>query len=206
MAGKLKLVYFDIRGRAEMIRLMLAAAGQSYEEERIQFDEWPAFKAKTPFGTLPYIVHKGRTFGQSTAIAQYVAREFGFYGKTNQDACRIAEVTGLWEDQLTSAIVKYRFAKDEAAKEEFKKKILEEDLPRFFGYYEKFLEENGSTGYIVGKALTLADFYIYDMEDSLIELKEDALKPYPLMTKLRKNVETHAKVKVYLANRKKTPF
>ena len=45
MPADLKLWYFDIRGRAEMIRLMLAAAGKEYEEERIPFGgPWPQIK------------------------------------------------------------------------------------------------------------------------------------------------------------------
>ena len=54
--------------------------------------------------------------------------------------------------------------------------------------------------------LSLADIYVYDMQDNLLDLKEDALKDYPLMQKLRQNVEAHPKLKVYLANRKKTLF
>ena len=54
--------------------------------------------------------------------------------------------------------------------------------------------------------LSLADIYVYDLQDNLLQLKEDALKDYPLMQKLRSNVEAHPKLKVYLANRKKTIF
>ena len=40
-----KLTYFDARGRAELTRLVFAAAGQSYEDVRIQMQDWPAHKA-----------------------------------------------------------------------------------------------------------------------------------------------------------------
>ena len=42
--GKMKLIYFDARGRAELSRLILAQAGQEYEDCRIKRDEWPAMK------------------------------------------------------------------------------------------------------------------------------------------------------------------
>lgn len=202
----LKLVYFNIRGRAEMIRLMLAAAGKKYDEELIKFEDWPKVKPTTPFGTLPYMVYKGKTYGQSIAMAPFLARELGYYGKTNAEGCRISEVMGLWEDQLSATFPKYRFSKSEDEKATVLKKILEEDLPRFFGYFEKFLKENGSTGYIVGKSLTLADFYLYDMTDNLIQLKKDVLDKYPLMKKLRQTVEEDKKVKAYLKDRKETAF
>lgn len=41
---KYKLIYFDIRGRAEPVRMMMALAGQEYEEENISFDDWPEVK------------------------------------------------------------------------------------------------------------------------------------------------------------------
>ena len=36
----IKLVYFDLRGRGEAIRMTLEAAGQKYEEVRIPLSEW----------------------------------------------------------------------------------------------------------------------------------------------------------------------
>ena len=39
-----KLVYFPVRGRGELLRLLLHAAGVDYEEEAVTFEEWPARK------------------------------------------------------------------------------------------------------------------------------------------------------------------
>ena len=40
-----KLKYFDLKGRAELPRLMFAEAGCSYEDIRISFQNWPKEKA-----------------------------------------------------------------------------------------------------------------------------------------------------------------
>ncbi len=40
----MKLTYFSGRGRAEPIRLMLAAADIDYEDVRVTFEEWPQLK------------------------------------------------------------------------------------------------------------------------------------------------------------------
>ena len=38
--AKLKLTYFNGRGRGELSRLILAQAGVDYEDHRVGFDEW----------------------------------------------------------------------------------------------------------------------------------------------------------------------
>lgn len=40
-----KLTYFNMRGRAECIRMIFAAAGTKYEDNRIASEDWPAVKA-----------------------------------------------------------------------------------------------------------------------------------------------------------------
>ena len=50
--GKLKLTYFNGRGRGEPARLILAQAGVEYEDERIEFEDWPAFKPSKMFCIL----------------------------------------------------------------------------------------------------------------------------------------------------------
>lgn len=44
MAG-IKLIYFDARGTAEISRLILAAAGQQFEDIRVKADQWEAGKS-----------------------------------------------------------------------------------------------------------------------------------------------------------------
>ena len=50
---KLKLVYFNIKARAEPTRLALHIAGIPFEDKRIAHEEWPALKATMPLGQIP---------------------------------------------------------------------------------------------------------------------------------------------------------
>ena len=43
--GKMKLIYFNARGRAELARLILAQAGEDYIDERVERDDWPKLKS-----------------------------------------------------------------------------------------------------------------------------------------------------------------
>ena len=50
---KLKLVYFDIGGRAEATRLALVQGGIEFENAFVNFPEWMAMKESMPFKQLP---------------------------------------------------------------------------------------------------------------------------------------------------------
>ena len=42
--SKYKLTYFDMRARGEIVRLVFAAAGVQYEDNRVAMDQWPTLK------------------------------------------------------------------------------------------------------------------------------------------------------------------
>ena len=55
--GKIKLIYFNARGRAELSRLILAQAGVEFEDLRITKEEWPAMKpSKTCLKEMKYVL------------------------------------------------------------------------------------------------------------------------------------------------------
>ena len=39
-----KLTYFNLRGRAELSRLIFAYAGQKFQDVRLEPEQWPEFK------------------------------------------------------------------------------------------------------------------------------------------------------------------
>ena len=88
-----KLIYYNLRGRAEVARFLFAVAGQKYEDFRFERNDWPKYKADTPFGQTPVleITEGGKTFklAQSIAIARYLGRKFDLYGKTDFDKAHV---------------------------------------------------------------------------------------------------------------------
>merc|ERR1712150_310248 len=60
----IKLTYFNGRGRGETARLCFAVGGVSYEDCRVEQEDWPAMKESTPWGTLPLITVGGKRIGR----------------------------------------------------------------------------------------------------------------------------------------------
>lgn len=51
-----KLYYFNLRAKAEVIRLIFAEAGVPYEDIRIEKNDWPNIKPSLPSQTFSYYV------------------------------------------------------------------------------------------------------------------------------------------------------
>ena len=96
--GKYTFTYWNIPGRGESIRALMAIGGLDFEEnfvplplplpnpedsELIPFDDgtWGQMKNSTPWGSLPTLtLPDGRTFGQQRAILRYLAKTIQYNG------------------------------------------------------------------------------------------------------------------------------
>merc|ERR1711973_821834 len=68
-----KLTYFDLEGRGELIRLLLHAGNIDFEDFRFGFGDWPKHKPNTPFGSVPVLHWDGEEMAQTMAIVRFVA-------------------------------------------------------------------------------------------------------------------------------------
>ena len=72
----LKLVYFQVRAKAEPPRMALAYGGLPWTDESCASYygcSWPEAKPKTPWGSLPILSVDGTEFAQMPAIMRFVA-------------------------------------------------------------------------------------------------------------------------------------
>ena len=72
------LVYFNILGRGEPIRMTFAACGIEYDEESVPYGDMKgqAGSADWPFGQAPVLRTQGTSLTQMTAIMRYVAAKY----------------------------------------------------------------------------------------------------------------------------------
>ena len=102
----LKLYYWDLRGRAENIRVLLKYLKVNYREINPSYGEWPNLKKKFihegfSFPNLPMIDDRGFMLSESKAILTYLAQTRGdgsLAGKTPQDQAIIKQIEGVIDE------------------------------------------------------------------------------------------------------------
>jgi glutathione S-transferase len=104
------LRYFDVRGRAEPLRLALTHSGVSFEDERVATgSNWPTLKAQRtfsgPLSQLPVLVWDDFEITETFAIARYLAERLGHYeGRSIEERARLDMVTSfVYMDVMNAA-------------------------------------------------------------------------------------------------------
>jgi len=199
-----KLTYFNVRTSAEIIRLIFAAAGVEYEDNRIVKDQWAAMKKDTPFGQLPILEVDGVTLGQSHAIARYLARKFNLAGKTELDQARADMLIDCFVDTVQPLMAVFH-ATDETKKAEGKKKYTEEQLPAYLTKLETLLAANhGGEKFFVGDELTWVDLGFINVMDWIRHVSENPLANYPKLAALQERVEKVPRIAEWIEKRPKS--
>lgn len=212
------LVYFAARGRAELIRILLAEAGVDYQEHPVGRGtpprDWrptdlPTLQgtAQLPFGAVPvWEEPDGFRLAQSAAIATHLARLHGLMGSTEREGAQVEQMIGAYDDvraelrKLAIAAPEARAAAREALAAAF--------LPRWFGYFDRLLGANpAGSGFLVGGALTLADLALW----YLIELCRDngfgdAVSRYPALDAFAARIAQRPRLAAYLRSPTRPPF
>ncbi|CAG5129349.1 unnamed protein product [Candidula unifasciata] len=196
--SKITVTYFDFSGRAECIRLVLTYAGKEFVDNRIKQEQWPGIKPKSPFGQLPFVEIDGKVYGQSLALANFFAREFNLYGKSNLDSLKIDQLAQLNEDYIQEVVKVFR-EPDAEKKAAIEKNIKEVVAPKFWAFYERLLKENNGQ-YFVGQSVTLADLIAYDAVTGFIKTYAGPLPDsYPLLKALVEKIGSNNNIAAYKA-------
>ncbi len=165
MTSRPELTYFDIRGRAEPIRLLLEEAGVAYDDVQVPSERWPELKPRLPFGELPRLRIDGHELFQTYAICRYLARRHGLEGEKEAQRlrCDVAvEALRDAKDQMGHAFWRPGF-------EEQRGVFVEQELRPRLDALARFHETNPArSGFWAGDSPTLADLvafsYLEDVE------------------------------------------
>ncbi|CAJ0960591.1 unnamed protein product, partial [Mesorhabditis belari] len=203
-----KLIYFDLRGRAEVSRQLFALAGVPYEDHRVSFEEWPEFKPKTPFGQMPLLEVDGVVLAQSMTIARYLARKFGFSGANDWEAAQIDALSDTMHDYFNEqknffSIMAGRVPGD---KDAAMKELFEPARDKYFPIFvEKYLKKN-SSGFLIGNKVSYADLLCASHIGSFQGLMPHAFDKYPELIAHKEKIESIPAIKKWIETRPKNPF
>jgi glutathione S-transferase len=165
----LKLYYFNLQARGELIRLILAAAGRSYEDIRFEFNQWPEYRPKMILGQCPVLeLSDGTQIPQSLTIARYVARETGLAGSNNTESAKIDAVVDTQNEINELYYNKVFYEKDQTKKAKELERFLNETLVKHaenLGKLKKAYSQDEK--YFVGKKLSWADLFVFQSVEAL---------------------------------------
>lgn len=200
------LNYFNARGRAELTRLVFAAAGVEFTDNRVEFANWPALKAEAPLGQMPYLEVDGVKLPQSCTIARFVAHENNLAGKTNLEMAQADAVVDTLLDLVNFYYANVFKVQDEEEKKKAGAAFLENQAAAGAKNLEKLIGLYGKNGFSVGDSLTWADLMIFDVCSSMFEKVPTFMESFPVLTAVHKSVAANEKVAAYVASRPATPF
>lgn len=191
--SELRLIYFNIRGRGELIRLILHAADKDFVDQRVTSADWPNLKSKMPFKKLPVLevtTPNGDMvmLTESMAIARLLARSFNLYGN---DAGEIYLIERM--NSLITSLMEGIYSSDLKDPDNYAKIVNAEQIYEYFDAIEMALKDRKGI-FIVGSRVTIADLQVivlidtidrflskfkHDCVGKLVEIKENVLKQKP---------------------------
>ncbi|XP_049736116.1 glutathione S-transferase Mu 1-like [Elephas maximus indicus] len=194
------LGYWDIRGLAHAIRLLLEYTDSNYEEKKYIEEDAPdydkshwlkeKFKLGLDFPNLPYLIDGPHKITQSNAILRYIARKHNLCGETEEEKIRV--------DILENQVVDFR---NELASmcynpdfEKLKPKYLE-TLPDKIRLFSQFL---GKRPWFAGDKITFVDFLAYDMLDRNRIFEPKCLDAFPNLKDFITRFEGLKKISAYM--------
>lgn len=194
------LAYWDIRGLAQPIRLLLHYVGQDFENKMYSTGGPPDFSRESwlkdkfnlnlDFPNLPFYMDGDIKITQTNAILRHIARKHNMCGTTDEERA----VVDMMADQvmdLRNGFVRLCYNPKFT---DYLPGYLEQ-LPTTLQPFETFLADKQ---FIIGDKLTFPDFHLYEMLFAHRELKSDCLNNFPKLTSYMTRFENVPAIKAYM--------
>ncbi|KAM5181564.1 glutathione S-transferase Mu 4 [Mantella aurantiaca] len=204
------LGYWDIRGLAHAIRMLLEYTGTPFEDKQYVQGEAPDFdksqwldekdKLGLDFPNLPYLIDGDVKLTQSNTILRYIAHKHGLGGETESEKNNVSLIENQVMDfrmALVSVAYNPQF-------ETLKGPYLEK-LPVVLERFSHFL---GKRHWFAGDKITFADFLMYDVLDQHRMLDSNCLKSFPNLQNFLTRFEALPAIAAYMKSPRfmKTPI
>ncbi|XP_061266889.1 glutathione S-transferase Mu 1-like isoform X1 [Bos javanicus] len=194
------LGYWDIRGLAHAIRLLLEYTESNYEEKKYTMGDAPdydrsqwlseKFTLGLDFPNLPYLIDGAHKLTQSNAILRYIARKHNMCGETEEEKIRV----DILENQTMDVrlhMARICYSPDfETLKPGFLKEI-----PEKMKLFSDFLAKRP---WFAGDKLTYVDFLAYDVLDRHRIFEPTCLDEFPNLKDFITRFEGLKRISAYM--------
>jgi glutathione S-transferase len=194
------LTYFDVRGRCEVVRLILEETATPYRERRIQVGDWAKIKPSMPFGQVPLYEEGDLVIPQSHAIYRHLARKHGLYGKSEREHIRCDIVEEAFVDAQNTLGTFFWNAKFHELRAEFERTTLPELMRRL---ERLFTQNDNGRGHWVGGALTYVDFCAWHFLDYVRPFSQRTLEKFEPLHAFKQRIEARPRIAAYLGSERR---
>lgn len=201
-----KLIYFNLKGKAEVIRILFKLANQPFEDVRIEFAQWPSLKQNFPFKQLPVLEvtqdSKVTVIAQSNAIIRFLADRFGLSGENDLERSQCDMISEQIRDLRESLVSIYRMKESEEKKVALDA-ALNDSVPNGYQLVQNFLETNtNGNGFLVGNKISYADIILILTYDWFRDKKDEILSKLPALKQHEKMIRSQEIVEKHLNENK----
>ncbi|SDR86836.1 glutathione S-transferase [Bradyrhizobium canariense] len=212
----------SIQGRGEYVRLALEDAGAAYADVARDAGGMAAMMAMmdartgTPPFAPPFLKAGKLVIGQTANILLYLGARHGLAPKT--------EGGRLWVHQLQLTITdlvlevhdthhplgpSLYYEDQRGAAKKRTEEFWNERVPKYLGYFEQLLQENGSA-YLTGRKATYGDFSLFQIVEGLRYAFPKRMKRFerkiPGLIDLHDRVAARPNIKAYLSSDRRIAF
>uniref|UniRef100_F1SL35 Glutathione S-transferase n=1 Tax=Sus scrofa TaxID=9823 RepID=F1SL35_PIG len=201
------LGYWDIRGLAHAIRLLLEYTGSNYEERKYMMGDPPDYdrsqwlnersKLGLDFPNLPYLIDGPHKLTQSNAILRYIARKHNMCGETEKEKIQV----DILESQVMDVRLHMARVCYSSDFEKLKPGYVDE-IPEKMRLFSAFL---GKGPWFAGHTLTYVDFLAYDILDLHRIFEPKCLDEFPNLKDFITRFEGLKKISAYMKSSRFLP-
>ncbi len=196
MTAQPTLLYFDIRGRAQPIRMLLSYLNVDFSDRQVTMQEWESVRSTTPFKRMPVYTDADAEIPESFAIMNYLGRKYDLCGHSAAERIRCDVTTEAWRD-YGNRIANVFGALSES--EEARQRFLKEEQPVLLADLEKYyLENEARASYWAGDSLTICDFVAFHSIDGVMRQFPSLLGSYGALERFHEFFAALPGIQAYL--------
>lgn len=196
--GRPTLTYFDLRGRAEAIRLLFTDQGIPFMDRRIRSaDSWQALRRSLPLRVLPHYSDPRLSLTQSHAILRYLGSSVGMTPSDPVGQAPFDEALAA-VSEVQEALWQFAWQPEYRNQPEL---FINGALSRYLANLQR-LYMRDDTEFWVGGRVSHVDYLAYALTDELRAFFPEALAEFELLGAFHVQMAARPRISAYIGSRK----